>query len=117
MSEAESVYAIINRLATLIEQRDLMYQAYAQAEMQRAILYRVPDSKTQPGILKQLADQTVTAETHQDALDRTKKSRDWNLLYLRRVIRATLNPAPLVYPTDSILGPTMKRETLAVVKE
>ena len=51
-ADVEVLYQAITRLSALSEQYDMLEQTFAQVEMQREILYRVPESKQLPGSMK-----------------------------------------------------------------
>jgi len=65
--DLELIYQVINRFGALSEQYDMLEQTLAQLEMQREILYRVPESKQLDGSVKQTHDQIVSAEAYRDA--------------------------------------------------
>src|SRR5881394_1663912 len=73
LEEVEVLYQAINRLGALTEQYDMLEQTLAQVEMQKEILYRVPESKQVPGSMKQVCDQLASAEAYRDAVLRLIK--------------------------------------------
>lgn len=71
--EVEVLYQAINRFGALSEQYDLLEQSLAQIEMQKEILYRVPESKQIQGSMQQVNEQLVSAEAYRDAVLRLIK--------------------------------------------
>src|SRR5438105_7335201 len=51
----------------------MIEQTFCQVEMQREILYRVPESKQLPGSMKHVHDQLASAEAYRDAVLRLVK--------------------------------------------
>jgi len=73
LEDVEVLYQAINRFSALSEQYDMLEQTLAQVEMQREILYRVPESKQIPGSMQQVVDQLESAEAYRDAVLRLIK--------------------------------------------
>ncbi len=73
LEDVEVLYQAINRFSALSEQYDMLEQTLAQVEMQREILYRVPESKQIPGSMQQVVDQLGSAEAYRDAVLRLIK--------------------------------------------